>query len=124
MSKNNPVMFKGVPPNSDDLLAYRAQQYVVMAKHVPEEKGITIRVIKKQGRYYVSEWRVGPQSFSGLPTDSPIARISRVKGKRDRWRLAWMMRDLQWHDLGDEYEGSFEDCLSLIVNDPEGFFWG
>ena len=45
--------------------------------------------------------------------------------KKDTWQLAWMKRDLEWHNLnGEEYKGSFEKCLSTIVEDPDCTFWG
>jgi hypothetical protein len=113
-----------VPEGSSDPQAHMAQQYIVKKKKIFQHQGITIRVMKRQGKYYVSEWRFGDQSLSGMPTESPIARISPIKGKKDQWQLAWMMRDIKWHSLGDDYQGSFQRCLELIIEDPDGFFWG
>lgn len=91
---------------------------------MPEYLGITMRVIKKQGRYYVSEWRVKEQSFSGKPTESHIARMSPIRNKKNQWQLAWMPGDMKWHNLGKEYCGTFEYCAGLIINDPGRCFWG
>jgi hypothetical protein len=91
---------------------------------VPEHLGITIRVIQKQSRYYVSEWRTGRQSYSGKPVEHPIARISPIKGRPGRWQLAWMRKDMKWHNLDAEYRGTFEQCAELIVEDPDHCFWG
>jgi hypothetical protein len=124
ISYNKDALFFDVPDNSDDPLAQKAEQYLINEKRVPEHKGITIRVTKKQSRYYVSEWRVGKQSFSGQPVEHAIARISPVKGKKDQWQLAWMRSNRKWYDLGDGYCGSFEYCLEMIVEDPFCCFWG
>jgi hypothetical protein len=121
--ENNP--FTGVPENSMDLLAQKAQHFLIEKKRVPEHMGITIRVTKNMGRYYVTEWRTGGQAFRGGIEDTPIARISPLKGKKGIWRLAWMKRDLKWHNLdGDEYQGTFDECLQTIVEDPDCAFWG
>lgn len=121
-AKNNAIA--GIPDSSPDLLAQKAQNYLIRNMKIPKHLGITIRVTKKQGRYYVSEWRFGNQSFSGEPIEMPIARISPIKGKKDQWQLAWMMRDLRWHNLDEEYRGTFEYCLKMIVEDPDCCFWG
>lgn len=115
---------RSVPPGSDDPRARQAEQYLIRGKNIPEDRGITLRVTKKQGRYYVTEWRTGAVTFHGGTVDTPIARISPVRGMADQWELAWMMRDLKWHNLGEDYRGSFERCLELIVEDPDCCFWG
>lgn len=117
-------MLADVPDNSPDPLAQWAQDYLIKGMNTPEYLGITIRITKKQGRYYVSEWRVGEQAFSGKPEETPIARISPVRGKKSEWQLAWMRRDLKWHNLDEDYQGSFEYCLRLIIEDPDCCFWG
>jgi len=121
---NNSLREVGVSDSPDDMRAQWLQKYILEKKNVPEHLGITIRVIKKHGRYYVSEWRTGKQSFSGKPTESHIARISSVPGKKDRWELAWMPGDMKWHSLGKEYQGIFEHCAKLIIHDPNHYFWG
>ncbi len=117
-------IFAGVPESSNDLLAQGAQDYLIRGMKVPEHLGITIRVTKKQGRYYVSEWRVGKQTYRGTPEEMSIARISPIRGRKSTWQLAWMMRDLKWHNLDETYRGSFEHCLKLIIEDPDCCFWG
>jgi len=116
--------FSGVPDTSQDPLARWAQEFLIKSMNTPEHLGITIRVTKKQGRYYVTEWRVGKQSFRGKPEDTPIARISLIRSKKGQWQLAWMKRDLKWHNLDETYQGSFEYCLKLIIKDPDCCFWG
>jgi hypothetical protein len=87
--------------------------------------GITIRVTKDRGRYYVTEWRVGEQAFRGGIENTSIARISQLKGRSGKWLLAWMRRDQKWHNLpADIYSGTFDECLRIIVEDPYGVFWG
>lgn len=115
---------QGVPSDSDDPRARQAERYLIRRMNIPEDRDITLRVTKKQGRYYVMEWRTGAFTFLGQTVDTPIARISRVRGKKDLWELAWMRRDLKWHNLGEEYRGTFERCLELIVQDPDCCFWG
>ena len=117
-------MLQNVPVSSTNTRARQAEQYLIRRKNVPENRGITLRVTKKQGRYYVTEWMTGPMSFLGRTVDTPIARIAPVHGTKDSWQLAWMKRDLKWHNLGEEYRGSFERCLELIVEDPDCCFWG
>ena len=117
-------ILSGIPDGSDDLQAQWAQHYLIKEKKVPEFMGITIRITKKMGRYYVSEWRVGRQSFTGKPVESHIARIASVKGKKNQWQLAWMRKDMRWHDLGWLYRGTFEQCIKTIIEDPEHCFWG
>lgn len=114
----------GVPDGSDDLQAQWLQHFLIKRKKVPEFMGITIRVTKKMGRYYVSEWRVGRQSYSREPIEHPIARISPIKGKPGRWQLAWIRRDMKWHNLDAEYRGTFEQCAAMIIEDPDHCFWG
>ena len=114
----------GVPDGADDLRAQWLQKYMLEKNKVPEHLGITIRVTKKQNRYYVSEWRTGRQTFSGETIEHPIARLSPIRGKSDQWQLAWMRSDGRWHDLDKTYRGTFEYCADLIVKDPGGCFWG
>jgi len=121
----NTHLFDNVPESSRDLFAQKAQRFLMEKMNVPEEQGITIRVTKNRGRYYVTEWRTGEQSVWGGLEDTPIARISPVKDEKGKWQLAWMKRDLKWHNLiGYEYRGSFEQCLETIVEDPDCAFWG
>ncbi len=115
---------ESVHNDSTDLLAQKAKKYLNQAMKIPKHLDIKIKVIKKQGRYYVSEWRSGKHTFSGIPVESPIARLSRVPGKKELWQLAWMRANRKWYNLGKEYQGSFERCLELIVADPDHCFWG
>jgi len=124
LSKPRNSQIADVPDGSPDILAQLAQNYLIKEKNIPEHLEITIRVTKKQGRYYVSEWRSGKQSFTGKPVEHPIARIAPVRGKKGEWQLAWMRKDLRWHNLDEEYRGSFEYCLKMIVEDPDCCFWG
>ena len=125
IKSSNENTFETVPEGSKDLPAQKAQRYLIEKMNVPEEKDITIRVTKNRGRYYVTEWRKGEQSVWGGLEDTPIVRISPVKDEKGMWQLAWMKRDLKWHNLiGDEYRGSFEQCLETIVEDPDCAFWG
>jgi len=114
----------GVPDGSDDQRAQWLQKYLIEKMKVPEHIGITIRVTKEGGCYYVSEWRTGEQSFSGKTIKGLIARLSPIEGESDLWQLAWMRSDRRWYDLGEEYRGRFEYCASLILKDPDHFFWG
>ncbi len=114
---------KGVPDSLPDPLAQMAEKYLIDKKKLASHPEIEIRVTKRQGKYYISEWRTDEQSFSGEPIEFLIARISRVPGKKDMWQIAQMMNDMKWHNLGEEYQGSFEHCLELIIKDPDGYFW-
>jgi hypothetical protein len=114
----------GVPDGSDDERAQWLQKYLIEKMNVPENLGITIRVKKKRGRYYVSEWRTGQQSFSGKTIKHPIARLSPVADEPDQWQLAWMRSNRRWYNLGEEYRGPFEYCAHLILKDPDHCFWG
>ncbi|RKX69807.1 hypothetical protein DRP53_07060 [candidate division WOR-3 bacterium] len=124
LSKNKDDQFADVPDSSSDPMAQKAEKYLLKNMKIPEHLGITIRVTKKGGRYYVSEWRTGKQSFTGKPVEHPIARIAPIRGKGDEWQLAWMGKDLKWQNLDETYRGTFDYCLKMIIEDPGGFFWG